>query len=106
MDSLTGKTIKWTFVDGPMPGTTFEHTFASDGSVTWRFADGPQEGASGHEKSYGAAKVSETTMAISYLAASGYTLTVVLNPENGRMFGFASNNKEWYALKGTFEFAK
>jgi hypothetical protein len=30
----------------------------------------------------------------------------VLNLDNGQMFGFASNNKEWYPLKGTFEFIK
>ena len=106
MDSLTGKTIRWTFADGPVTGTTFEHTFAEDGSVTWRVVDGPQKGGTGREKSYAAVKVSETTLAISYLAASGYTLTVVLNLGNGHMFGFASNNKEWYPLEGTFEFIK
>src|SRR5207244_4241752 len=27
MDSLRGKTLRWTFTDGPAAGTLFEHTF-------------------------------------------------------------------------------
>jgi hypothetical protein len=41
MNSLSGKSIRWTFADGPMAGTTFEHLFDDDGSVTWRIVDGP-----------------------------------------------------------------
>ena len=39
---------------------------------------------------------------ISYLAASGYTLTVVLNFRNHRVIGFASNEEAWYRQQGTF----
>ncbi len=28
---------------------------------------------------------------------------MVLNFENSQLFGFASNDKEWYPLTGTFE---
>lgn len=34
---------------------------------------------------------------------SGYTLTVVLDFEDGQMVGFASGAEEWHTLKGTFE---
>ena len=27
MDALCGKTLRWTFSDGPVAGTRFEHTF-------------------------------------------------------------------------------
>ena len=87
MTWLTGKTIRWTFVDGPTAGATFEHSFNDDGSVTWRALDGQWKGATAREKSYVAVKVNEKTWVISYLAASGHTLTVVLN--NGR----------WHAVK-------
>ena len=43
------------------------------------------------------------TLAVSYLAASGYTLTVVLNFTDHRMVGFASNDKEWFVQQGSFE---
>jgi hypothetical protein len=89
-----------------MPNTTFEHSFHEDGSVTWRIVDGPHKGASAREKSYAAVKVNENTWAISYLAASGHTLTVVLSLDNRRAFAFASNEKSWESLTGTFEILK
>jgi hypothetical protein len=103
VDSLLGKTIRWTFVDGPMPNVSFEHTFNEDGSLLWRILDGPMKGGSAKEKQYAAVKVAKEVYAVSYLAASGHTLTVVLNFETKHMCGFASNDKEWYPLNGTFE---
>src|SRR5437870_13874940 len=35
-DPVRGKTIRWTYEDGPMAGKSFEHSFRSDGTVTWR----------------------------------------------------------------------
>lgn len=104
-DSIRGRTIQWTIVDGPMSGVSFEHVFHADGSVTWRILDGPMKGGSAKEKQYSAVKVAKDAWAISYLAASGHTLTVVLDLETKRMWGVASNEKEWYPTEGTFEFA-
>ena len=106
MTWLTGKTIKWTFVDGPTAGATFEHSFNDDGSVTWRALDGQWKGATAREKSYVAVKVNEKTWVISYLAASGHTLTVVLNFDDNRVVGLASNDKSLSSLNGTFELLK
>ncbi len=103
MNSFNGKKIRWTFADGPMPDTTFEHSFHEDGSVTWRIIDGEHKGATATEKSYAGVKINDRTWAISYLAASGHTLTVVLNLDDGKAIAFASNDKSWYALRGTFE---
>jgi hypothetical protein len=103
MNSLIGKTIRWTFVDGPVAGWTFEHSFNEDGSVTWRIVDGQHKGATRREKSYAAVKVNETTWVISYLGASGNTLTVVLNFDDHRVVGFGSNDTSWYPLNGSFE---
>jgi hypothetical protein len=103
MNALIGTSITWKFVDGPMAATTFEHSFNDDGSVTWRILDGQHKGASAREKAYGAVKVNDKTWAISYLAASGHTLTVVLSLDDGAAFAFASNEKSWDQLQGTFE---
>ena len=103
MDSLRGKTLRWTFTDGPVTGIVFEHTFHDDGSVRWTVVDGQGKGATKLEKRYAAVQVADDVHAVSYLAASGHTLTVVLNFATGRMFGFASNDKEWHSLTGTFE---
>ncbi len=103
MNSLRGKTVRWTFTDGPMTGTPIEHTFNDDGTVVWRILDGPGKGASAQEKQYAAVQVSEDVHAVSYLGKSGHTLTVVLNLATGRMFGFASSNTDWHSMTGTFE---
>jgi molybdenum cofactor biosynthesis protein MoaF len=103
MDSLRGKTVRWSFDDGPVAGMRFEHTFDDDGSVTWRILDGQGKGASAREKHCAAMQVSADVHAVSYLAASGHTLTTVLNFSTGRAFAFASNNTDWQALTGTFE---
>ena len=106
MTSLSGKTLRWTFVDGPTAGATFEHTFNPDGSIVWSAVDGAFKGASGREKLYGAAKINDRTWAVSYLAASGHTLTVVLDFADHRATGFASDDRTWHQLSGTFEVVK
>jgi hypothetical protein len=105
-DSLRGKTIRWTFTDGPMAGIPVEHTLNEDGTIVWRVVGGSMKGASKQEKAYAAVKIADNVYAISYLAASGHTLTVVLNFENKHMYGFGSNDKEWQAMSGTFEVPK
>lgn len=99
---LPGKTIRWTFTDGPMPAA-FEHTFRDDGTLTWRILDGPMQGGSGDEKQYAAVRVSDDVYAVSYLAASGHTLTVVMNLTTKQVDGFASGDKQWFALHGTLD---
>lgn len=102
-DSIRGRTIRWTWTEGPTAGVTHEHVFSKGGTVAWRVLSGPQEGHSAEEEEYELFEVSETVYAVSYLAASGYTLTVVLNFETGEMFGFASGRDQWFPGRGTFE---
>jgi hypothetical protein len=72
--------------------------------VQWRVLNGPGKGHIADEKEYRALEVADNVCAVSYLAASGFTLTVVLNFETGRMFGFASGAEFWAPASGTFEF--
>jgi len=103
IETLRGKTIRWTFLDGQVAGMRFEHTFNEDGSVVWRIVDGPGTGASAREPRCATERLSDDVYAISYLAASGHTLTAVLNVATGRVIGFASNEKQWSSQSGTFE---
>ncbi len=102
-DPIRGKTLRWTWTEGPVAGTTHEHVFHEDGTVTWRVVSGPQAGHSATEDEYALLQVAEDIYAVSYLAASGYTLTVILNFRDNTMVGFASGAEEWYPLKGEFE---
>ena len=101
--ALLGRTIRWRFNDGPVAGQTFEHTFDTDGSVVWRSVDGQDPSELHHEKFAAVAPVSDDVVVVSYVSASGYTLTVALNLATSQMVGFASGHDTWAQQKGTFE---
>ena len=104
--SLSGRTFNWKFDEGPTAGATYEHTFEPDGSVVFRKLDGAEKGKPTREKKYASFEVAPEVHLVSYLAESGYTLTVALNFESGRLYGFASNDKEWYPVSGSVEIVK
>jgi hypothetical protein len=101
-DPIRGKTIRWTFLDGPVANKTFEHTFDDAGTVTYRVVDG-NGGKPGTAQRYEAVEVGADVWAVSYLAPSGYTLTSVLEYRTRRLVAFASNEQEVTMQKGTFE---
>jgi len=105
--SLSGRTIRWTFEDGPTGGGTYEHTFAPDGGVT--FSKVEEDGKSGKPTSvekYASFEVAPGVQMVSYLGDTGYTLTVAMNFDTGRLYGFASNDKEWHPVTGSMEVVK
>jgi MoaF N-terminal domain len=103
-DPIRGKTIRWTFSDGPMAKKTFEHSFDKGGTVTFRmFDDNGQAGKPSDGKKYESVHVGQNVHAISYLGTAGYTLTVILDFDTGKLVAFASNEKELTVQHGTFE---
>jgi hypothetical protein len=48
-------------------------------------------------------RINDDTWAVSYLAESGHPLTVVFNFASHQATGFASNDKTWHPLGGTFD---
>src|ERR1700737_4904951 len=114
-DPVRGKTIRWTYDDGPMAGKSFEHTFGNDGNVTWRETGGEDRGAkppvtqktgkpaTEAKAKYVVAAVTDDVCAVSYLSASGFTLTSVLDFAAGTVVSFASNEKELVTQRGMFE---
>ena len=98
---VSGKTIRFTWTDGPTTGEAHEHRFHDDGSVEYRKAGSTADYQ--REKRYAAERVSDEVDLVSYLAASGYTLTVALNYRDKSIVGFASNDKQWFPVKGKFE---
>ena len=106
--SLSGRTLRWTFDDGPTAGGTYEHTFEPDGTVAYRKLEGAAEGGkpTGGNR-YAAFEVSKGVHLVSYRAQeSGYTLTVALNFDTGRLYGFASNSDTWVPVTGSLEVVK
>jgi len=106
-DPIRGRTIRWTYEDGPMAGKALEHTFASDGTVTWRELGEPRKSGNGSPPEpgvrYEVARVNDDVYAVAYLARSGYTLTSVLDTRAGTIVSFASNEKSLVVQHGTFE---
>ena len=112
---VRGKTMHWTWTEGPTKGATHEHVFHDDGTVEWRAVGGERQKQDGASKDggrnakkehpeYAAMKAADGVVAVSYQSPeSGYTLTVVLNFNDHRMVGFASGAKDWYPVKGTFK---
>jgi hypothetical protein len=103
-DRIAGHEIDFTWTDGPTKGETHRHRFETDGSVRyWQLKDGAPKGDGAREPRYGAVQISDDVVVVSYLGASGYTLTAVLNFRDGTVVGFASGAKEWFPVKGTFK---
>jgi hypothetical protein len=114
-DAIRGTTMRWAWTEGPTKGKVHEHVFHDDGTVEWHDAGsapptGPSKDAAGAQGStrperapYAAFEVTPEVFAVSYLSASGFTLTVVLNFAPRQLVGVASGGKDWYPLRGTFE---
>ena len=107
-DPIRGKTIRWSYEDGPTKGQSFEHEFFADGTVTYRMLDQKKPSSDGDTKQaerpkYEVAKVTTDVGSVSYLAPSGWTLTTVLDFDEGTMVSFASNEKQLFVQRGSFE---
>ena len=98
-NSVTGKTLRFTFKDGPMAGKTFEHVFEQGGAVRFRQGDGNATTVPKYE----AATIGPDVSAVSYLGPSGYVLTAVLDYRTKTLVAFSSNEKTLLLQHGTFE---
>lgn len=99
---IRGKTIRFIWTDGPTKGKTHEHVFHPDGTVTWSDAEAAK-GPSKEKPPYAATRAGDQVYLVSYLAPSGYTLTVALNFRDKQLVGFASSAKDWHPVRGTFQ---
>lgn len=108
---IAGKTLRWTYEDGPMKGKSFEHVFGEDGTVQYRQLDSKTEESKAAEKTsdtrYEVAPINDDVYAVSYFSKdSGYTLTTVVDSRSGSIASFASNDKGVMVQRGTLLRAK
>ncbi len=108
-DPVRGKTLRFTFNDGPMSGKTYDHAFGTDGTVTWTDAtDGGATGANAapdpeSTAPYEFERVNADVYVVTYLSKAGYTLTSVVDTSTGKLVSFASNEKSLSVQHGTAE---
>ena len=103
IDSLLGRTVQFTFADGPSGGSTYEHVFKEDGAIGFRVA-GDATAKFSWAKTGTTMKVGDGMFLMSYLSKEGFTLTLHLNVRTLELVGFASNSESWFQQKGSFEF--
>jgi MoaF N-terminal domain len=102
--AIRGTTMRWAWTEGPTKGMVHEHVFHDDGTVEWHGAGSAPSSTRPERAPYAAFEVTPKVFAVSYLsAASGFTLTVVLDFATGQLVGIASGGKDWFPLRGTFE---
>ena len=102
--ALYGKRLRFTFTDKASAGAVYDHTFNQDGSVDFGGVKDGKAGKPTHVAKSAIAKVANGIFLASYLGDSGYTLTLALNFNTGKITSFASNEKEWTQQTGTVEF--
>jgi hypothetical protein len=115
-DPIRGRTIHFTFVDGPMAQKTFEHIFDARGTVSFHMINGDASSSADKktkadehkpaEPKYQIATVREDIGAVSYLGSGGYTLTTLLDFKTKKLVAFSSNEKGVSVQHGTFEYGE
>ncbi|HYS56136.1 MAG TPA: hypothetical protein VER58_20445 [Thermoanaerobaculia bacterium] len=104
---VKGHTVRWKWTEGPTAGKTYDHTFENDGSVVFREVQaGSAQGNGTRVKKYASFEVAPDVELVSYLGDHGFTLTVAMNYDTGKIYGIASNDKQWFPVAGTFEVVK
>jgi len=100
---ITGHSLRFKFVDGPVAGKFFDHTFSRNGQVTFREVGSDPNAKPGSADQYQVASLGQDVHALSYLSTNGYTLTVVLDYKTMKLVAFASNETSLTLQHGTFE---
>ena len=108
--AVRGKRIRMTWTAGPTQGSTHEHMFHEDGTVEWYDAgsgkapsDGQKNRSATERPQYAALRVADNIYLVSYLASSGFALTVALHFGEKKIVGFATSSKDWFPIEGTFQ---
>jgi len=97
---VRGRSISFSWTDGPAKDSTHIHAFHDDGTVEWHSAESEK---TSERPAYMAVRINDDICLVSYLSQSGYTLTVVLDFIEQSVIGVASNDKCWYPVRGRFQ---
>ena len=94
MNPITGHSLRFKFIDGPVAGKSYDHEFSRNGHVTFRETGADQ---------YLVASLGPECHAVAYLSPAGHTLTTILDFKTMKLVAFASNEKSLSMQQGTFE---
>ncbi len=105
-DPVRGRTIRWTWKEGPEKGPPVEHLFREDGQMLFRAVNGRRKGLAQDERKYESTRVDPDLYTVSYRTAAGATVTLFLNFKDRTLLGFSSDSEGWYPSRGTFAVMK
>ncbi len=97
---LKGKTITWTWTKGTFKGGKDQVSLLTNGSIFCKGIAGQEKDQEVKGEEYQIIKISENVHTLSWQESNGWTVTVTLNLDENRAYGFVSNNREWHPLSG------
>ena len=100
---ITGQSLRFRFIDGPVAGKSYDHTFSRNGHVTFKEVGADPNAKVGVAQQYEVASFNGDVYAVSYLSSAGHTLTTILDFKTLKLVAFASNEKSLNKQHGTFE---
>ena len=106
LDPIRGRTIRWTWKEGPDKGSLVEHVFGEDGRMVLRVMNGRHKSTAKLERKYESTRVGPDVYTVSYRTAAGSTMTVFLNFKDRTLLGLSSDSEGWYPARGTFAVMK
>ena len=103
VNPITGHSLRFKFIDGPVAGKSYDHEFSRNGHVTFRETDADPNAKPGGADQYLVASLGPECHAVSYLSPAGHTLTTILDFKTMKLVAFASDEKSLAMQQGTFE---
>lgn len=103
LDRFRGTTQRWTIDAGPLAGTTYDHTFHDDWSVSWRVLTGESQGRFGRARQFYVQPVRADLYLLHYAVAQFDALTVTLDFAAKRLAGFKLVAGTYVPVSGAFQ---
>ena len=100
---ITGQSLRFKFLDGPVAGKSYDHAFSRNGHVTFKEVGSDANAKVGVAQQYEVASFNGDVHAVSYLSSAGHTLTTILDFKTLKLIAFASNEQSLTMQQGTFE---
>ena len=87
-DRFRGTLQRWSIDAGPLAGTTCDHAFNEDWSLTWRVTTGPCQGRVGRCRQFAVQGVRSQLFIVSFAKGVDETVTATVDFASMRFVGF------------------
>jgi hypothetical protein len=102
-DRFRGTIQRWTVDAGPLAGTTCEHVFNEDWSMTWRLVTGADQGRVGRARVFLVQPVRSQLYIVAFSRAEGEDVTAAVDFASRRFVGFVTREARIEPYSGSIE---